>query len=302
MLKSLEQDILNNISTNACCCNAFLNAIISITKEHIDENCLIVNCPLFLQDKFCSMLKQIAPNLTFTPHNQGLLIQGKSLIEMLTDLEIINFNNGTVELNNDYSENLLINECCKISYLKGVFLCVGKLYYNNDSLAKSNGYNLELIFKDYQLANNILKLMKSLNLNLKLTKRGHNIVLYSKDSQILVEFLVKLGAVNTAFELQNNLVIREIRNDANRKGNCFDANLNKTINASVEQVKAIDYIINNYGLDYLNDSLREIALLRLANPESTLSELQKLYSTNITRAGIKYKLDKILAIYKQIKK
>ena len=181
-------------------------------------------------------------------------------------------------------------------------MCVGKLYYNNDSLAKSNGYNLELIFKDYQLANNILKLMKSLNLNLKLTKRGHNIVLYSKDSQILVEFLVKLGAVNTAFELQNNLVIREIRNDANRKGNCFDANLNKTINASVEQVKAIDYIINNYGLDYLNDSLREIALLRLANPESTLSELQKLYSTNITRAGIKYKLDKILAIYKQIKK
>ena len=117
-------------------------------------------------------------------------------------------------------------------------------------------------------------------------------MLYSKDSQVLIEFLVLVGANNTAFELQNNLVMREIRNDANRKGNCFDANLNKTINASTEQVKAIDYIITNFGLDYLDDNLQEVALLRLSNPESTLSELQQLYSTQITRAGLKYKLDK----------
>ena len=140
-----------------------------------------------------------------------------------------------------------------------------------------------------------------MRLNLKRIKRGNNIVLYSKDSQVLIEFLVLVGANNTAFELQNNLVMREIRNDANRKGNCFDANLNKTINASTEQVKAIDYIITNFGLDYLDDNLQEVALLRLSNPESTLSELQQLYSTQITRAGLKYKLDKILGIYRELK-
>jgi DNA-binding protein WhiA len=95
--------------------------------------------------------------------------------------------------------------------------------------------------------------------------------------------------------------MREMRNDANRKGNCFDANLNKTINASVEQVMAIDYIINHYGLEYLELSLQAVALLRIANPEAPLSELQKLYPTQITRAGLKYKLDKIISIYKELR-
>ena len=108
--------------------------------------------------------------------------------------------------------------------------------------------------------------------------------------------------MNEAFELQNSLVMREMRNDANRKGNCFDANLNKTINASTQQVKAIDYIIGRFGLEYLDTNLQEVALLRLSNPESTLSELQKLYPSQITRAGLKYKLDKILAIYNELKK
>lgn len=151
------------------------------------------------------------------------------------------------------------------------------------------------------MADDVKALCKVLGINLKSVKRGNNIVLYSKDSGVMVEFLVKIGAMNEAFELQNSLVMREMRNDANRKGNCFDANLNKTINASVEQVMAIDYIINHYGLEYLELSLQAVALLRIANPEASLSELQKLYPTQITRAGLKYKLDKIISIYNDLK-
>ena len=77
--------------------------------------------------------------------------------------------------------------------------------------------------------------------------------------------------------------------------------IDKTINASVEQVLAIDYIINNYGLEKLELSLQAVALLRIANPEAPLSELQKLYPKQITRAGLKYKLDKIIAMYKELK-
>ena len=189
-----------------------------------------------------------------------------------------------------------------IAVCNRLFLCAGKVYYSSDSLDKSHGYSLEFVFKDYQLADDVLALTKFLGLNLKSVKRGNNIVLYSKDSQVMVEFLVKVEAMNEAFELQNSLVMREMRNDANRRGNCFDANLNKTIGASTQQVKAIDYIINTFGLEYLDVGLQEIALLRLSNPESTLSELQKLYPAPITRAGLKYKLDKILAIYNDLRK
>jgi len=301
MIQNIQNDILQGITTQGCCGNAFLSAVISLTKDEVSESKLVLNLPIQLYDKFCTNLKATYPTLNIRFGKEGVIISGKSLVEMLGELEIAYFNNGEVELTSGCNEDMLISECCRTSYLKGVFVCVGKIYYNNDSLAKSNGYSLEFVFKDYQLADDVLALVKSMGLNIKSTKRGNNIVLYSKDSQVLVDFLVTIGANTEAFEVQNSLVMREMRNDANRKGNCFDANLNKTINASVQQVMAIDYIINHYGLEYLELSLQAVALLRIANPEATLSELQKLYPTQITRAGLKYKLDKIISIYKELK-
>ncbi len=302
MLSDLQKDILQGISTQVCCSNAFLSAVISLTREQIDENNIILNCPVHLYDKFCTILKTSYPQLSIRFGHEGLVIHGKDLIEVLNELEVAYFNDNAFEITNGCNENLLASECCKITYLKAVFLCVGRLYYNADSLGRSSGYSLEFVFKDYQLADDVQALLKFLNLNLKSIKRGNNIVLYSKDSQVLVDFLVTINAMQEAFSIQNSLVMREMRNDANRKGNCFDANLNKTLTASGEQVRAIDYIINRFGLDYLDISLQEVALLRLSNPESTLSELQKLYTTQITRAGLKYKLDKIVGIYKGLLK
>lgn len=301
MIKNLQNDILEGISTTSCCSNAFLSAVISVTKDEIGENQMILACPTFLYDKFCTILRNFYPDLNIRFSKLGLVISGKSLIEMLGELDIAYFNNGQLELFNPCNETMLASECCRTTYLKGIFLCVGKIYYNNDNFGKTQGYSVEFVFKDYQLADDVKALCKCLGINLKSVKRGNNIVLYSKDSAVMVEFLVKIGAMNEAFELQNSLVMREMRNDANRKGNCFDANLNKTINASVEQVMAIDYIINHYGLEYLELSLQAVALLRIANPEAPLSELQKLYPTQITRAGLKYKLDKIISIYKDLK-
>ena len=41
MIKNLQNDILNGISTTTCCSNAFLSAVISVTKDEIDENQMI---------------------------------------------------------------------------------------------------------------------------------------------------------------------------------------------------------------------------------------------------------------------
>lgn len=301
MIKNLQNDILKGISTTSCCGNAFLSAVISVSKDEIVENRLVLNCPTYLYEKFCTILKNLEPSLTVRFGHEGLVIQGKNLINLLAELDIAYYNDGALELTSGCNETMLASECCRLTYLKGVFLCVGKIYYNSDSLEKSQGYSIEFVFKDYQLADDMKALTRVLGLPLKSVKRGNNVVLYSKDSQIIVDFLVTVGASNEAFELQNSLVMREMRNDANRKGNCFDANLNKTISASVEQVLAIDYIINNYGLEKLELSLQAVALLRIANPEAPLSELQKLYPQPITRAGLKYKLDKIIALYKDLK-
>lgn len=302
MLNDLQTYIIDSISTDACCGNAFLSAVISLSYEKISTQSITLDCPEFLHDKVRGVVANFYPMLKVDVINSKLEIYGYNLDVFLQELGLVDFDGSNLGLINGCNDNILLADCCKITYLKTVFLCVGKIYYNADNLKNTKGYSLEFLFKDYQLADDVFALTKFLGIKLKMSKRGNNVLIYSKDSQVLIEFLVTIGASKQAFELQDNLVMREIRNDANRKGNCFDANLNKTITASTEQVRAINYILQTFGLDYLDKNLHEVALLRLSNPDSTLSELQKLYPTQITRAGLKYKLDKILSIYKNIKK
>ena len=92
-----------------------------------------------------------------------------------------------------------------------------------------------------------------------------------------------------------------MRNTVNRQNNCFESNLDKTLDASAAQFTAINYIVDNYTIDYLSENLREVALARIANPDISLNELRTLLNNKISRAVIKYRLDKIIEIYHKLK-
>ena len=298
MISDSKQEILKKIPINSCCSYSFLNSLFSNAKCEYELNSLELDIDEELALKVKEIIKSMYPNLK-AKYEDSLLISG-DVEQLLFDCGIdIDKADNTIVLNG-INQELLLSDCCKISFLKGLYLSCGNFYYTKDNNEKSSGYSIEFVFKNYALADDTKALMKYMGIKLGMTKRKNNIIIYLKNSDAISDFFVRLGAVETAIEIQNNLTIREIRNETNRQGNCFDANLNKTLNASREQVKAIDYIIKNYGLDYLEESLQEIALIRLANEDITLNEMQKLYSQPISRAGLKYKLDKIIAIYNKL--
>ena len=146
-----------------------------------------------------------------------------------------------------------------------------------------------------------LPCLKNLNLILKALLGKTILCCTQKNSNQICDFLVRLSATKTALDIQNNLTIREVRNSTNRQNNCFEGNLEKTINSSQQQLRAINYIMDNLGLDYLDENLREVALSRIANPDASLETLKKVLNNNISRAGIKYRLDKIIQIYQKFK-
>ena len=197
--------------------------------------------------------------------------------------------------------SLFPEECDRLTLLKSFFLMNGRFYYNQDNNLNSKGYNLEFVLKDEHLANVVLELLSIHNFNLKKIKRQSNYVVYTKNSNTISDLLVLLGATYTALEVQNSLAIREMRNNINRQNNCFESNLEKTLDASTAQLEAINYIIDNYSIDYLSENLREVALARIANPDISLNELRTLMDNKISRAGIKYRLDKIIEIYNKLK-
>ena len=148
------------------------------------------------------------------------------------------------------------------------------------------------------LSKSLVTLLEELDLSPKTTNRkGYNIV-YFKDSEAIEDCLYIMGAVSSMFDMMNVEIVKDFRNKANRTANCEAANIEKTVKASWQQSAAIEKIEEAKGLDYLNDDLKAMAILRQENPEASLNDLAKL--SGLSRSGVNHRLKKIVEIAGQI--
>lgn len=91
-------------------------------------------------------------------------------------------------------------------------------------------------------------------------------------------------------------VIKETKNNINRKVNCETANLNKTVNAAVMQIEAIQKLKKQKKFQNLKEELKEIANLREAHPEASLVELGQMLREPIGKSGVNHRLKKLIEI------
>ena len=96
--------------------------------------------------------------------------------------------------------------------------------------------------------------------------------------------------------------MKDVRNRINRNVNCETANSNKAVKAGVKQQEDIQLIIEKKGLNYLSDNLREIAKLRLEEPELPLKELGELLQPPLGKSGVNHRLKKISEIAEELRR
>lgn len=126
-------------------------------------------------------------------------------------------------------------------------------------------------------------------------KQRDNII-YMKEGEEISKFLAFIGAAKSVMKFEEIRVERHMNNKVNRLVNCETANLNKVLNASVEQINAIKKLKETGKFEKLDDSLKEIANLRLENPDMPLVELGKKLSIPIGKSGVNYRLKKIVKL------
>ena len=97
-------------------------------------------------------------------------------------------------------------------------------------------------------------------------------------------------------ELIGEKILKDVRNNVNRKVNCDNANIRKTCVAASKQSEAIEKLIKSGKFEELPSELKELAKLRLENPEMTLSELGAALSEPISRSGVNHRLRKLMAL------
>lgn len=231
--------------------------------------------------------------------NYKIELQGKiySIIFKKPEIEEITYLVDAIEVTKNNSKmDIRKDEMTLKSLVRGCFLGAGSL--NNPN----NKYHLEILFSTSQNAIYIIEVLKFFGVDAKLLARKNSTSIYIKDAEEISKLLAFIGAGKSVLNFEEIRVMRDTRNNINRLVNCETANLNKTINASVEQIKQIKYLKEIKQFENLPKNLKEIANVRQDNPEASLVELGEMLENPIGKSGVNHRLKKICEIAEEYRK
>ena len=192
-------------------------------------------------------------------------------------------NNESNKSNENNEENLK-------SLIIGAFMGSGSI--NNPE----KKYHLEIDFENEENLEKIKDVLEKLGIRTKKMITENKKSIYIKEGEEIPKFLALIGANKAVMKFEDIRIQKEMRGKVNRLVNCETANLNKTINASIEQIAAIKKLKETGKFNKLNDNLKEIANLRLENPDMPLVELGKRLKEPVGKSGVNYRLKKIMEL------
>jgi len=178
-------------------------------------------------------------------------------------------------------------DCCAIAYLRGAFLGGG-------FVADPHGdFHFELTAESEQVAEDLAALMRRFEVPAKVTRRRGLFTVYLKGAEPIVTFLALVGAHSALLRTEDVRVVKSMRNDVNRLVNAETANLERTAEAAIAQVEAIQLLDARVGLDNLPPALRELARLRVENPDVSLRELGELADPPLSKSAVYHRVRRI---------
>ncbi len=209
-------------------------------------------------------------------------------IKKVSEVFKIDITQREIDLKNIDNNNLS-------AFIAGAFLGCGSITNPN------NEYHLEFVIPTEQLYSDMSAVLTSIGLENKLVMRKNSYVLYFKESENIEDILTFMGAQGSTLELMNVKILKDMRNRANRVFNCDIANCNKTIEAAARQRQDIEFIDKMVGIENLPHTLKEIAFVRMENPELSLKELGELLDPPIGRSGVNHRLKRLTAMADQLR-
>lgn len=306
---NVKREIGRHFSNTRHCDISELSALLTLCGEILkfqDKICLKIQLENFVIVKKCFTLLQNTFNInvnvsvrSFKNRNKTRIYtllsrDTKDTIRILQAVGMIQ--EKQLFLNYHIPALVVQSTCCKRAYIRGIFLMAGSI---TDPF---KNYHLEFVLAEENFAISLQNLIHTFELETKVIKRKEHFILYLKEGEKIVDLLNIMEAHVALMEFENIRILKEMRNDINRKVNCETANLNKIVSASVKQVEDILYIKNTVGLVYLEKPLQDIAIKRLKYPDISLKELGETLEEPLGKSGVNHRLKKIGMIVENLKK
>jgi len=298
----VKEELKNKLDTAKHCQIAEMAAIVGFCADRFDSfgKLCITTENETVAEVFINLLKK-----AFCVKSQDVITEyeGKKnniihikIIDMPLSKKILSALKWNVQ-NNCLADPILVQkECCKKAFIRGAFLAAGSISDPNKS------YHYEIVCSNKDAAIQLKEILVFFGLDAKVIARKNNFITYLKEGIHITDCLNVMGAYVSQMDLYNIMILKGMRNDVNRKVNCETANLNKTVEAAVKQIKDIEYIRDTVGLSYLKDSLYDVAVIRLENPDMNLKDIGERLSPPVGKSGVNHRLRKIIEIAEELRK
>ena len=157
------------------------------------------------------------------------------------------------------------------AFVGGAFLACGGL------ADPEKKYHLEFAPPGPESAQVLTGILGEVGFQPKTASRRGLPLIYTHDSEQIEDLLTFISCPLMSLEIMNVKILKERRNAANRAANCDNANIDKVVGAAEAQIRDIRLITGGQGLSALPEELREVAALRLENPDASLRELSSAW-------------------------
>ena len=296
----IKEELAQVISSPRHCQLAELAALVQFCGHIEEDGSLLVQSenPLVIRKCFTLLKKtfkiEAVAKSQMQTQNYRLFVTGEDAFRVLEALKICD-TAGHLMMRHLTDPVLIKNSCCKRAYLRGCYMAVGSMSDPYKS------YHLELICGLQAQAEQLLKILHDFSLDAKMIIRKKYHVVYMKEGENIADFLNITEAHKALMEFENTRIYKGMRNMVNRKVNCEAANITKTVNAATRQVEDIRLIREKMGLEGLPEPLRQMAYVRLENPQASLGELGKLLDPPVGKSGVNHRLRKLGELAKELK-
>lgn len=304
--REIKEELSEHIPTGRHCQIAEIAAIISLCgKIFVNEKeqyfIKIVTENLTVARKYFMLIKeafhgeiqiQVRRNRYLKrSRSYALIIKDSEMsMKILKATKLINQQGDIAEEMSIISNRVVQNTCCKRAFIRGAFLAAGSMSDPEKT------YHFEIITTTEEKAAQLRDMIRFFDVDAKIVKRKRYFVVYVKDGSQIVDVLNIMEAHKALMNLENVRILKEMRNSINRQVNCEAANISKTVTAASKQLEDILYIQDTVGFSDLSPGLKEIAKLRMEQPDASLKELGSMLSNPIGKSGVNHRLRKLSII------
>jgi len=211
---------------------------------------------------------------------------GARLIQFLNEVGVLS---DSLSLQEKVPQRIFKRHCCQASFLLGAFLAAGSVS------APGSPAHLEIYSDNSAFLETVQAAAAGLGIGFALVGGGkRRPAVYSKRLKTIRDFLIATGAHQAALEFEQRFILGKVKETANRRANCDQANAGRCSAAAARQVHAIKSLKRTAAWGRLSPRLIEVAELRLQHPSMTISELGRCANPPLSKSAVNHRLRRLM--------